>query len=83
MPASIGDNSLEQLQITAFKTPLVNGDLKNNTTLKVYDLQGRKVAQTALSNNNRQLTVNNSAGIYLVNLGNAQGSKTQKVIFKT
>lgn len=80
---STGDNALEQLQIAAFKnTIMVKGDLKNNTTLKVYDLQGRKVAQTTLSNNNRQLTVNNSAGIYLVNLSNAQGSKTQKVILK-
>ena len=50
--------------------------------VKVFDLQGRKVAQTALSNNNRELTVNNSAGIYLVNLNNAQGSKAQKVILK-
>ena len=78
---STGDNALEQLQIVAFQNTItVKGDLKNNTTLKVYDLQGRNVAQTALSNNNRQLTVNNSAGIYVVSLSNAQGSKTQKVI---
>lgn len=80
---STGNNALEQLQIGAFQNSItVKGDLKNNTTLKVYDLQGRKVAQTALSNKNRQLTVNNSAGIYLVNLSNALGSKTQKVILK-
>ena len=80
---STGNNSLEELQITAFQNTItVNGDLKNKTALKVYDLQGRLVAQKALSNNNRQLSLNNSSGIYLVNLSNAQGSKTQKVILK-
>ena len=56
---STGDNALDQLQITAFqKSITVKGALANNTTLSVYDLQGRKVAQTALSNNNRHLNLN-------------------------
>lgn len=80
---STGNNSLEDLQITAFQNTItVNGNLKNNTALKVYDLQGRLVAQSALSNNNRQLSLNDSAGVYVVSLSNAQGSKTQKVILK-
>ena len=80
---STGDNALDQLQIAAYQNTItVNGNLKNKTALKVYDLQGRKVAQTALSNNNRQLSLTNSAGVYVVNLTNAQGSKTQKVILK-
>ena len=80
---STGNNSLEDLQITAFQNTItVNGNLKNNTALKVYDLQGRLVAQTALSNNNRQLSLNDSAGVYVVSLSNAQGRRTQKVILK-
>ena len=80
---STNNNELDHLQIAAFQNTIsVQGALENNTALKVYDLQGRLVAQTVLSETNRQLTLNNSVGVYVVSLSNVQGSKTQKVILK-
>ena len=80
---STSDNTLEHLQIAAYQNTItVKGPIEANTTLKVFDLQGRLVAQTALSNNNRQLSLTNSSGVYVISLSNTQGSKTQKVILK-
>lgn len=77
------DNSLNQLQVlTKNNTVSVHGKIEANTTLSIYDLQGRVIAQKALSNDNRTLRLDNNTGVFIVSLSNVNGQRNQKVILK-
>ena len=82
------DNSLDVLNIFALnhsKELVVSGQLKDNTMLELFDIQGRKVWATQLDYTtleNRIDVSNLSAGVYVVNVQNNGQQKTQKVIIK-
>ncbi|WP_299098979.1 T9SS type A sorting domain-containing protein [uncultured Winogradskyella sp.] len=82
----ITDNILNGLEIYAIsKTIVVKGQLEEDTTLNVFDIQGRIVNTTALNSRNTENNVdvsNLSAGIYVVQLQSNIGNRTQKVIIK-
>lgn len=78
------ESLLNQLQVvTQNHTITVIGNIESNTSLKVYDLQGRDIAQKAVSNNNRVLRLDSqNTGVYVVSISNTNGQRTQKVILK-
>ena len=82
------DNSLDTLNIfilNSSKELIVSGQLKENTALDLFDIQGRKIASTQLDNNtleNRIDMSHLSAGVYIVTVVNNGQHKTQKVILK-
>jgi len=85
---SINDDVLNGLNIYtdhSSKTVVVKGQLASNTTAVIYDMQGRLVVQQDLEQANTTHTINVNAlhtGVYLVQIGNASQSRTQKVIIK-
>jgi hypothetical protein len=83
---SDSDNLLNGLEIYAIsKTITIKGLLESETTFNLYDVQGRLVNTTELNSRNTQNSVdvsNLSAGIYVVQLQNNAGTRTQKVIIK-
>ncbi|WP_040247610.1 T9SS type A sorting domain-containing protein [Psychroserpens mesophilus] len=82
------ENSLVAINIFALnnsKELVVSGQLKENTVLDLFDIQGRKVLTTKLDNNsieNRIDVSNLSGGVYVVTVLNNGQQKTQKVIIK-
>ena len=70
------DNSYDTLNIFALnneKELVVKGQLKDNTVLSLYDIQGREVLTAQLDNSsldNRIDTSELSAGVYIVNVQN-------------
>ncbi|GGW53191.1 putative secreted protein (Por secretion system target) [Winogradskyella epiphytica] len=84
----LNDNIMNDLQIYTNAHPkaiVVKGQLETQTTFKLYDIQGRMVNSQVLSSksNEHQIDVSHiSAGIYVVELNNTSGSRTQKVIIK-
>ncbi|WP_370390789.1 choice-of-anchor J domain-containing protein [uncultured Winogradskyella sp.] len=76
--------ALDGLSIfTAEKTIVIAGQLNENTTASVFDLQGRLVKQVALDKSLRTQTISTnglSSGVYVVQLSNSTQSKTEKVI---
>ena len=85
---STTDNSFNYISISAInksKEIVVRGQLKEDTTLTLFDIQGRQVLSTQLDSSsiaNRVDTSNLSAGVYVVNLNNNEQNKSQKVIIK-
>ena len=83
---SDSDNILNGLEIYAIsKTITIKGLLESDTMFNLYDVQGRLVNTTELNSRNTQNSVdvsNLSAGIYVVQLQNNAGTRTQKVIIK-
>ena len=82
------DNSYDTLNIFALnneKELVVKGQLKDNTVLSLYDIQGREVLTAQLDNSsldNRIDVSELSAGVYVVNVQNNEQQKSQKVIIK-
>ncbi|MBR9844900.1 MAG: T9SS type A sorting domain-containing protein [Algicola sp.] len=82
------ENDLDTLNIFALNNSrelMVSGQLKENTVLDLFDIQGRKVLSTKLDNNtleNRIDVSNLSGGVYVVTVLNNGQQKTQKVIIK-
>ncbi|WP_179318055.1 fibronectin type III domain-containing protein [Winogradskyella helgolandensis] len=80
------DNTLDQLSIysnKSDKTIVISGQLTEETTAKIYDIQGRVVMTSLLENTSRTQSINVSklnAGVYVVQLINGSQNKTQKVI---
>lgn len=61
----------------------VNGDLGGKTTVTLTDLSGKTVSTAVVVNNVATIDVSNlTAGMYLVNVSNANLSHTSKVIVK-
>lgn len=83
---SNSDNLLNGLEIYAIsKTITIKGLLESDTMFNLYDVQGRLVNSNELNSRNTQNSVdvsNLSAGIYVVQLQNNAGTRTQKVIIK-
>ena len=78
------ESLLNQLQVVTHNhTITVIGNIESNTSLKVYDLQGRVIAQKVVSNDSREISLDNqNTGVYVVSISNTNGQRTQKVILK-
>jgi lipopolysaccharide export system protein LptA len=80
------ENLLNGLEVFAMAQPkqiVVKGQLENKTTLKVFDIQGRLVHTSLLNKTEttHRIDVSNlTGGIYVVQLNNTSGNRTQKVI---
>jgi hypothetical protein len=87
-PLSNPDANINGLQIytTANARALfIKGQLATETTVDLYDIQGRLVMSSTLdtASNSNQVDVSNlNSGIYVVKLNNTAQQKTQKVILK-
>ncbi|RED47049.1 putative secreted protein (Por secretion system target) [Winogradskyella eximia] len=65
------------------KTAIIAGQLLENTTAYIYDIQGRVVSTTTLNSTSSLQSLDTShltAGIYVIQLTNGTQNKTQKVI---
>uniref|UniRef100_UPI003D64BE4D T9SS type A sorting domain-containing protein n=1 Tax=Psychroserpens mesophilus TaxID=325473 RepID=UPI003D64BE4D len=81
------ENSIDKLNIFTLKTSkelVVSGQLvSNNTSLELYDIQGRLVLSTNLDNTrvqNRIDVSNINSGVYIVTVKDNGQEKTKKVI---
>ena len=76
-------DSVEILSLTTTKKLIVQGQLRNDAVLKLYDISGRIVETYELeaSQTKHVIDVSNiSSGVYIVNLNNKNQSKTTKLI---
>lgn len=67
------------------RTVVVSGELDVNTTATLFDLQGRTVMTAPLDASKLSNSINVAhltTGVYIVQLTNASGSKTAKIILK-
>ncbi|WP_422104515.1 M12 family metallo-peptidase [Winogradskyella sp.] len=85
---STDDNTLNDLQIFTIADPrtlVIKGYLNSETTAKLYDIQGRLVLNLML---NTMVTTNSiyvgniQSGVYVVEVINDNGTKTQKLIIR-
>ncbi len=85
---STAENVLNGLEIYTNNNPkeiVVKGLVEAKTTLQLYDIQGRLVNTQLLDTNDTKHSIDVSslaAGIYVVQLQNVTGNRTQKVIIK-
>ncbi|EDP70587.1 Glucose/sorbosone dehydrogenase [Flavobacteriales bacterium ALC-1] len=85
---SVGNNELDYIQIYTTTNPkslIIKGELNAETTVSLYDIQGRLVLNTAINHLDLINTVDISAigtGVYFVKVFNDSQSKTQKLIIK-
>ena len=83
---STTENSFNYISISAInksKEIVVRGQLKEDTTLTLFDIQGRQVLSTQLDSSsisNHVDTSNLGAGVYIVNINNNEHNKSQKVV---
>ncbi|WP_040281427.1 T9SS type A sorting domain-containing protein [Psychroserpens damuponensis] len=83
---STSENNFETIQIYTTKAPktlFIKGALQSDTTLEIYDIQGRMILNTSLDsrNNSNQIDLSEyTTGIYVVKLNNGSSQKSQKVI---
>ena len=83
---AVDENTLNGLQIYVAKdtkTIFVKGQLINDSTVVIYDIQGRKVLENQLnsSHTTNEIEANNlSAGLYIIKLQQGELNRTQKVI---
>ncbi|EPR74784.1 TonB-dependent receptor [Winogradskyella psychrotolerans RS-3] len=84
----VNDNLLNGLEIFVNANPksiVVKGQLEGQTAFKLFDIQGRLVTTQSLNSNNTEHNIdasNLTAGIYVVQLQNTTGNRTQKVIIR-
>ncbi len=82
------ENNLDNIKILSLKDTdelVVNGQLFENTTLDLYDIQGRKVLTAKLDDaliQNRINVANLNAGVYVVIVQNNSQEVTKKVIIE-
>ncbi|EDP70380.1 galactose oxidase-related protein [Flavobacteriales bacterium ALC-1] len=85
---SVGNNELDYIQIYTTTNPkslIIKGELNAETTVSLYDIQGRLVLNTAINHLDLINTVDISAigtGVYFVKVFNDSQSKTQKLVIK-
>ena len=85
---NVSDTRLTGLEIytnPSSKTIVIKGQLEAQTKVQLYDIQGRLVSATVLDRNNTEHIINVSelsAGVYVVQMQNTSGSRTEKVILK-
>ena len=78
-------NSVEILSLVAAKKVVVQGQLRSDSELKIYDIRGRLIEthQLDASQTKHEIDVSTiSSGVYVVNLNNKYQSKTTKLIIK-
>ncbi|GAB5564774.1 MAG: hypothetical protein Wins2KO_18370 [Winogradskyella sp.] len=84
---SIDDQDLLEFIVTTTPTSLiVNGELKNNDTISIVDLQGKLVYQHKVDENKTSLEIytnNISQGIYVVTISDKQKQQSIKVLVGT
>ena len=76
-------NSVEIFSLRSEKKLLVQGQLKNDSVLKIYDIRGRLIEthQLEASQTKHAVDVSTiSSGVYVVNLNNNNQSKTTKLV---
>ncbi len=82
------ENNLDNIKIVSLKDTdelIVNGQLFENTTLDLYDIQGRKVLSTKLDESliqNRINVANFNTGVYIVTIKNKTQELTHKVVIE-
>tara|TARA_R110002111_G_scaffold98272_3_gene151609 strand:+ start:8743 stop:12174 length:3432 start_codon:yes stop_codon:yes gene_type:complete len=85
---STSNHSLDNISIYTNandKTAIIAGQLLENTTAYIYDIQGRVVSTTILDSTSRLQSLDTShltVGIYVIQLTNGTQNKTQKVIIR-
>lgn len=85
---SISESNLEMLQVYSNikeKQIVIKGQLNEETTLVLYDVQGRVIVNTLLDTNALTQTIdasNFSKGVYLTQLINTSGTISKKLIIK-
>ena len=78
-------NGIEIYTNPTLKSITIKGQLESNTTFNLYDIQGRVVSSQVLNSKSTENNINVSnlsAGIYVVQLQNVSGNRTQKVIIR-
>ena len=76
-------NAVEVFSLRSEKKLVVQGQLRNNSVLKIYDVRGRLIETHALeaSQTKHEVDVSTiSSGVYVVNLNNKSQSKTTKLV---
>ncbi|WP_426431352.1 lamin tail domain-containing protein [Winogradskyella sp. HB-48] len=85
---SAPNNTFETLTIYADQSNRsinISGEVDDNTTASVYDIQGRLITSKALTSSLRLQSIDANAintGVYIVVIRNGNESKTQKIILK-
>ena len=85
---STSNHSLDNISIYTNandKTAIIAGQLLENTTAYIYDIQGRVVSTTILDSTSSLQSLDTShltIGIYVIQLTNGTQNKTQKVIIR-
>ncbi|WP_299362216.1 M12 family metallo-peptidase [Winogradskyella sp.] len=78
-------NHLQVFAITNPKTLVIKGHLNSETIAKLYDVQGRLVLSSVLNESVTTNTINVGymhSGVYIVEITNDNGTKTQKLIIR-
>lgn len=85
---SVTQSNLESVKVyndTNVKQIVVEGQLTEDTTFVLYDIQGRMIVNTELVINTTKQTINTSNfsnGVYLVQLVNSSNTVSKKIIIK-
>lgn len=83
-PNALSTQSIDALKADVFPNPVrdylsVNFEKSQNTTLSLFDIQGRKVLEQDLGLQNRIFLGDLNEGMYVLNLNNGFGSETMKI----
>ncbi|MGB2173558.1 MAG: T9SS type A sorting domain-containing protein [Flavobacteriaceae bacterium] len=76
-------NSVEVFSLISEKKLVVQGQLRNDSVLKIYDVRGRLIETHSLeaSQTKHEIDVSTiSSGVYVVNLNNKNQTKTTKLV---
>jgi hypothetical protein len=83
--SALGANDLDQAKFSVFAQSssnllLINGNVEENTTAKVYDIRGKlvKTFDLQLGTQNR-LVFNEQSGVYIIQIQNSKGIVSEKV----
>ena len=85
---SVTESTLDTVKIyndNNVKQIVVSGQIKEDTTLVLYDIQGRKIISQELDANSSINTINTANyanGVYLIQLSNSVDSISKKIIIK-
>ncbi len=85
---NVSENMLNGLEIYTSTTPkaiIIKGQLEANTKAQLYDIQGRLISAKELNTKGTKHSINVSnlaAGVYVIQLQNTSGIRTQKMILR-
>jgi hypothetical protein len=88
MDTALSTNEIELDSLNIYtsqthKTVIINGNLNQKSDFKLFDIQGRQVANKVLDTNTHTQSVDVSnlhTGVYVVHIQNMSGIKTKKII---